>query len=67
MNSDQGKLSVPYTYRVYRLLVFIIFLLIITRLAFNDLTDYDQLKYVLAASVVFMVMERYYPSIVPPS
>jgi hypothetical protein len=64
MKQNNETLSVEYTYRIYRLLVFIIFLLIITRLAFSDLEDLDQLKYVLVSAIVFMFMERYYPSVV---
>lgn len=64
---SEDRLTIPYASRIYRLLVFIIFLLILTRLVFGDLDEFDQLKYVLAASVVFMVMERYYPSVVVPN
>ena len=63
----EGNLSITYSYRIYRLLVFVILLLILTRLIFCDLNEFDQLKYVLSASVVFMVMERYYPSVMIPN
>ena len=66
MKSEKDRLSIPYASRIYRLLVFIIFLLILTRLVFADLSEFDQLKYVLSAAAVFMIMERYYPSVVVP-
>ncbi len=67
MSSGKGNLSISNVYRIYRLLVFIILLLLITRFVFSDLPELDQLKYILSAATVFMVMERYYPSVVIPS
>lgn len=60
----RDNLSVPYANRIFRLLIFIIILLIISRFVFSDLSEIDQLKYVLSASAIFMFMERYYPSVV---
>lgn len=56
-------LNVEYTYRIYRLLIFVIFTLFIIRFMFGEFSETDQIKYVLSASVVFMFMERYYPSV----
>jgi hypothetical protein len=57
------SLSVEYTYRIYRLLIFVVLLLVLVRFIHNDLSDFDQLKYVLTSSSVFMFMEIYYPSV----
>ena len=62
-NQSDEILTVEYTYRIYRLLIFVIFMLFIVRFMFDGFTELDQLKYVLASSTVFMFMERYYPSV----
>lgn len=63
--NDQN-VSIEYSYRLYRVLVFTILLLLIIRFVFNDaeeMRDSVQLKYAIAAVIVFMFMERHYPSI----
>lgn len=61
MNMD--NLSIEYAYRAYRLLIFEILLLLLIRFTFDDLDDVAQLKYSLAALVVFMFVDTYYPSV----
>ena len=55
-------LSVDYTYRIYRILVFLIFLLILVRLG-SETDDYEQFKFVSSALIIYLLMERFYPSV----
>ena len=61
--TQKSKLSVDYTYRIYRVLVFLIFLLILVRLG-SESTEIDHFRFVISALIVYIVMERYYPSVV---
>lgn len=58
-----SELSVDYTYRIYRVLVFLIFLLILVRLG-SEASEIDQFRFVTSALIVYVIMERYYPSVV---
>lgn len=55
-------MKVPYSYKIYRLLLFVILLLIINKLAFG-INDMDHLKWIVTPTIVFMFVDIYYPSV----